>query len=109
MQYCGDEDCGWKAEPRIPERKPISKFVSVRVDGFYGWSYQTFDKYGHTACYSRTYESEAAALKELEDDLKRSSKDDTAGPYTGVLFFTPASVKVEGKMFKFKNGEVYKL
>jgi hypothetical protein len=109
MQYCGDDDCGWNAIPRTPERKHITNMVDIRVDGFYGWAYHTYDKYGHVACYSRTYSSEAKALKELEDDLKRSSKDEDGGPYTGVLFFTPASVKVKGKMFKFKNNEFYKL
>lgn len=103
QQYCGnshDTDCTWKGDPRTPERKRITNLIDLRIDGFYGWAYHTYDQYGHVSCYSRTFVSEATAMTDLEERLKRSPED------TGVLFFTPATVKLKGKMFKLNKGVV---
>ena len=103
QQYCLDSldnDCTWKAQPRIPERKRITNVIDLRVDGFYGWAYHTYDEYGHLSCSSKTFGNKEAAMKDLGQHLSLSPTD------TGVLFFTPASVKIKGEMFKVKNGGV---
>jgi hypothetical protein len=102
--YCGEEDCYWTAEPRTPSKRRITDTKDLRVDDFSGWDYIVYDKYGHVATYSRTYNGEASAMKELERELVRGEKDANAGPYTGVLFQTPSRVTIKGKMFKSKGG-----
>ncbi len=111
QQYCNDpmdNDCRWVGKPRTPERKKITAFKDLRVDDFYGWNYITYDKYGHTACHSRSYGTEAEAEKAMKDDMTRTNATDPSRPYTGVLFFTPATVKLKGKMFKEVNGTIVK-
>ena len=110
QQYCSishedwDEICGWKGEPRTPERRRITDTKNLRLDNFSGWDYIVYDKFGHEMTLSRTYRSESAAKTELERELKQGEKDANAGPYTGVLFNTPTTIKLKGKMFRSKNG-----
>lgn len=104
QQYCAEDDCNWKGQPRIPERKRITDTKQLEVDDFYGWDYIIYDKYGHVSTISRTYGTEASATKELEKELEQGSHDVEAGPYTGVLFHTPSSITLKGKMFKIKKG-----
>jgi hypothetical protein len=103
--YCGEEDCNWKAEPRIPSKRKITDTRECRIDDFGGWSYITYDKYGHVSCWSQTFNAEAAAMRALEKDLKCKPTDE-GGPYTGVIFNVPHHVTIKGKMFKMKNGVV---
>ena len=111
-QYCysydeNDEKCYWVGEPFTPPKRPITNVVELRIDDFYGWHYQTFDKYGHVSTDSATYDTKAEALKELSDDITpREGYDDPAAPYTAVLVKVPSRVTVKGKMFKLVNGKV---
>jgi len=109
QQYCGEEDCRWTAMPRIPERMRITNIKNLRIDDFYGWNYITYDKYGHASCYSQTFGNEAEAMKALEDTLKRSSKNNSEGNLTGVLFFTPHTMPLKGKMFKVHGAVVKRI
>jgi len=77
---------------------------ALRVDDFWGWDYVIYDRFGHKSTISRSYGTEQAAIKEMERDLKFGENDPDAGPYTGVLFKTPARVVIHGKMFKMKGG-----
>ena len=43
----------------------------------------------------------------MDRELTRGETDADDGPYTGVLFHTPPTVVLTGKMFKCKNGVVY--
>lgn len=97
-------DCEWAAPIRTPSKRKITNIKSLLVDDFFGFDYVIYDKYGHTSTVSRTYSTENAAQKEMEEDLIRGEKNDDAGPYTGVLFKTPAQVNIVGKMFKIKSG-----
>jgi hypothetical protein len=110
QQYCLDSldnDCTWKAQPRTPERRQITNTKDLRVDNFSGWDYIIYDKFGHESTMSRSYGTEGAARKEMEWALIRGESDVVAGPYTGVLFYTPPTVKLTGKVFKCKSGVVY--
>lgn len=73
------------------------------MDGFSGWDYIVYDKYGHTLIMSQTFGSEKQAMKSLERELNCGKNKADAGPYTAVLFKTPASVVLKGRMFKIKN------
>jgi len=96
QQYC--HECGWKGEPRIPEKLPIVVVKQLQVGQFWGFQYQVFDRYGHIMISSRYYDKKKDAKDALEKDLERGKKDMDAGPYTAV--FWPARVLVEGKVFK---------
>lgn len=113
QQYCyisnSDEACDWVAKARTPERRRVTNSKKLRVDNFPGWDYVVYDKFGHETTLSRTYSDEAAALSEMERELKRGETDVNAGPYTGVLFKTPASVFITGKMFKAKKGKIIRV
>ncbi len=105
-EYCND-DCSWVSEPYTPPKRPITNKVELRIDDFYGWHYQVFDRYGHIQTDSATHDSKAEAMKELTDDITpREGYDDPAAPYTAVLVKVPCRVTVEGTMFKLVNGKV---
>jgi pectin methylesterase-like acyl-CoA thioesterase len=106
QQYCyndnvNDEnvECGWEGEPRTPEQKAIGVTHRVFINSFSGWNYIIYDKFGHPMISSRYFESEKNAIDKLNDDLKKGLKDKSAGPYTGVLFYTPSSILIEGRVF----------
>ena len=103
-QYCHDEDCNWVGPARIPEKIPIRSTRSVSVNGFGGFEYEVFDRYGHCSTSSRTYSTEAQAFKEMERDIQQGENNPDAGPYTGVLW--PSTIKVTGKKFVVKKGKV---
>lgn len=109
-QYCCNEEndygeeCNWVGEPRTPERRRITNMKALRIDDFYGWDFIIYDRFGHESTLSQTFDTEKEALKDMEEDLKRGEKDVDGGPYTGVLFKTPARVILKGQMFKVKNG-----
>lgn len=96
----GSDVCGWVGEPRIPETRPIETTKKLYIDGFSGWHYEIYDKYGHIMISSRYYGEEKDAQKNMELDLEKGLKDETAGPYTGVLFNIPTSFIIEGQVFK---------
>jgi hypothetical protein len=98
-------DVDGKALPAPPERRPILSTKDVPIDGFCGWNYITYDKYGHESVYSATHRTEKEAKDDLIASLTRTQCCDW-GPETGVLFYTPPSVKVNGKMFKMRGGKV---
>jgi len=109
QQYCyddgDDEDfgsdvCGWVGKPRIPETRSIKISKKLIIDGFTGWHYEVYDKYGHVMISSRYYDKKEDAQKNLESDLEKGLKDEAAGPYTAVLFNIPSSVVIEGQVFK---------
>lgn len=107
QQYCyndnvNDEnvECGWEGEPRIPELKRIVTTKQLTVHNFSGWDYVIYDKYGYVMTVSRSFESEEDATDDLNRELKKGLTDKIAGPYTGVLFHTPPSIKIEGQVFK---------
>ena len=104
--YCYDEDCGWEDEERIPEKREVTNTKTCFIDGFSGWDYTIYDKYGHTMVLSRTYDSSTEAMKELEKELLRGEKDEAGGPYTGVLFKTPSQITITGEMYKVKKGQI---
>ena len=108
QQYCyisaEEEVCGWKAEPRTPERRRISGTKFLRIDDFSGYDYVIYDKFGCEFTISRSDSSEDTARKEMERELIRGETDEHGGPYTGVLFKTPTSVVLKGKVFKTKKG-----
>lgn len=104
QQYCTEDECEWRGQPRIPEKRRITNTKKLRVDDFYGWDYIIYDRYGHVSTISRSFDTEGDATKEMEADLKRGEVNTDAGPYTGVLFHTPSSVILKGKMFKVKKG-----
>jgi hypothetical protein len=108
MQYCHEEECNWIGEPRTPEKRRITDTKHLRIDDFYGWDFIIYDKYGHESVTSQTFNTEKEAMKELERDLAHGEKNEDGGPYTGVLFKTPLSVVLKGKMFKIKNGKCTK-
>lgn len=95
-RYC--HECRWTDKPRTPEKQPVSTTKWVSVDQFHGVVFYIFDKYGHTAEISRTYRTEAEAMKDLKFTLACGRKPrNSAGPYTAILW--PAKVKVKGKKF----------
>lgn len=109
-QYCCDPEevgCHWVSEPYIPPKQKISRMVELRIDDFFGWHYQVFDKYGHVQTDSATYDSKAEAFKEMTDDITpKEGYDNPAAPYTAVLVKVPCRVTVEGTMFRLINGKV---
>lgn len=106
--YC--RECGWHAEPRTPEKIPITNTCELRVDDFSGWHYIIYDKYGHVQTDSATYDTREEALKELEDDLTpRVGYEDPSAPLTAVLFNVPDHVTIKGTMFKLQDGKVKKV
>ena len=110
QQYCLDSldnDCTWKAQPRIPEQIPVTADKDLLVQNFSGWDYILYDKYGHVSTLSRSYGTEDEAATEMENALIRGESDMHAGPYVGVLFYTPPTITIRGKMFVAKNGAVY--
>lgn len=107
QQYCLEDECDWSAKLRIPEQLPVTNSKQVHVGDFHGWGYTLYDKYGHVSTLSRTYDTEDEATQEMNHDLIRGEQDVNAGPYTGVLFYTPPTVTIHGKRFKCKNGVVY--
>ena len=104
QQYCHDEDCNWVGTPRTPERRRITNMKALRVDDFSGWDYIIYDRFGHESTISQMFDTEREAKKEMEDDLQHGERDVNGGPYTAVLFKTPARVVIHGKIFKIKNG-----
>lgn len=106
--YC--RECGWHAEPRTPEKIPITNTCELRVDDFSGWHYIIYDKYGHVQTDSATYDTREEALKELEDDLTpKPGYVDPSAPLTAVLFNVPDHVTIKGTMFKLQDGKVKKI
>ena len=95
-QHC--YECGWTAQPRIPEKLPIVVVKQVKVNQFWGFHYEVFDRYGHMMVSSRYYDKEDEAETALNKELERGKKDFNAGPYTAVLW--PARTLVEGRVFK---------
>jgi hypothetical protein len=93
QQVCGDEFCGWKGEPFIPDKKPIRTVKSIPVQGC--WYYEMFDQYGQTCTVSRGYDSEGEATTVAKDDIMRSSKLPGYGKCTAVVW--PPTTKVQGK------------
>ena len=108
-QYCDatnefEEECNWVGEARTPERRRITDTTDIRIDDFYGHGYTIYDKFGHEQTISATYDTKAEAMKEMTEDLEHGERETDGGPYTGVLFFVPATMKLKGTMFRFKNG-----
>lgn len=107
QQYCRDQDCHWKGEARIPEQQEIETKKVVPANHFSGFQYTLFDKYGHVTTLSRSYGTEAEALKEMQEDMERSNRPEHAyngSSCTGVLW--PSVVTVHGKKFVFKDNKV---
>ena len=96
QQHC--YDCGWKAEPRIPETIPVETTKEIWVNQFPGFCYTIFDKYGHVSAYSRSYKTKAEAETELRRDIECSNKNEDAKPHTGILWQDKIAVK--GKLYK---------
>ena len=97
--YCYDEDCNWKADPRTPSRRHISNTKEIGINGFSGWDFIVYDKYGHEIIISRSYDSKATAVKDMNEDLEQGQRDKDGGPYTAVLFNTPSTITLKGEMF----------
>lgn len=95
QQYC--YECSWRGPARVPEQKEIESVKEVMVGRFWGFQYETFDRFGHLMVSSRTYATEQEAEDALKRQLERGSQDKEAGPYTGVLW--PATTKVIAKVF----------
>ncbi len=107
QQYCSNNDmwdrggwdenegCGWKGEPRIPEKQKVSVERPVSVGC---WCYHLFDKYGHTMTYSQGFgskkETETVLLKELE----KGKTNTEYGPYSGVIW--PPTTIVRGTYYE---------
>lgn len=105
LQYfCANEDCDWEAEPRTPSKRVITDTKDLRIDNFSGWDYIIYDKYGYVAVYSRSYDSKQAVMEAVERELNNGDENEAAGPYTAVVFKTPGSVSLKGKMYKKVNG-----
>lgn len=104
QQYCTDasDDCGWKGELRTPEKRKIIAFKDLWVDTFHGWDFIIYDRFGHEMVISQTHPTEKQAVADIEHYLKRSATDKEAGPYTAVLFHTPAMVRLEGRIIEPK-------
>lgn len=96
----GSESCGWVGEPRIPEQREIQTSKKLFIDGFASWHYEIYDKYGHIMISSRYYGEEKDAQKNMELDLEKGLKNETAGPYTAILFNIPENIVIKGKIFK---------
>ncbi len=104
QQYCHEEDCNWTGTPRTPDRRRITNMKALRVDDFFGWDYIIYDRFGHESTISQSFNTEQEAMKDMEEELKHGENNPDAGPYTGVLFKTPARVVLYGKMFRMKDG-----
>jgi hypothetical protein len=81
----------------------------LRVDNFHGWDYILYDKYGHVSTLSRSYGTEDEATTEMETALIRGESDMHAGPYVGVLFYTPPTITITGKMVTSRRGKIVPL
>jgi hypothetical protein len=90
--------CGWKGEIRVPESRLIEDTKTICTGQFSGFSYEMFDKYGCTLIMSRSYDTEVAAVIEIEKELIYGKTDKDAGPYTAVLW--PDTVIVQGTIYK---------
>jgi hypothetical protein len=95
-QYC--RGCTWRGPTRVPEQREVKITKKVLTGQFAGWYYEVFDRYGHAMIYSRHYQSEEEADKDLQREMESGRKDQEAGPYTGVLW--PAYVEVQGKVYR---------
>lgn len=110
QHYCSGEDgetsC-WVSQPYTPPKRRITNTTEFRLDEFVGWHYLVYDKYGHVATDSATYDTRAEAMVELTEDITpKEGYDDPAAPFTAVLFNVPPRVTIKGTMFKFKKGKV---
>lgn len=74
--------CGWEGEPRTPEPQVIRKSKSALFG--HGNCYETFDRYGHTLTFSRSYDSKKEAMPHIQKELRRGLTDADAGPYTAL-------------------------
>ena len=102
QQYC--RECRWEAEPRIPKKRPIKNTKTCVVDDFPGWDYIIYDCYGHEITLSQSFDSKDEAVKAMKSNMKAQIKANSpGGPFTGVLFFTPSSIKIEGERFEEKD------
>ena len=59
--------------------------------------------------FSRSYDTEAIAMMEVELELACGEENNPAGPYTAVVFKTPTSVTLKGKMFTQIQGQTVRL
>lgn len=100
QQHC---ECGWKGNPRVPERRKVSNLKYCHLDEFSGWDYIVYDRYGYPITYSETFSNRATALRELKEELIQSEFNRDFGPCTGVLFKTPDRIKIAGEVFTAKG------
>lgn len=103
VQYCRNSECNWESNPRTPEKLRIANTKTCYLDESAGWDYILYDKYGGIIIISGKYAFEKQAKAEMQKSLDMSVKDGLAGPYTGVLFHTPVTIKIAGKVFKAKR------
>jgi hypothetical protein len=95
---CGDSDCRWKEKPRVPETLPILSTKTVRANQFSGFCFESYDKYGHILCHSRSYDTREEAVEELIKHLSKWNKNPDYAPCTGILW--PDRVEVVGEVIK---------
>ena len=110
QQYCEHEDdngdpCGWVGVPRTPEKRRIVPVKDLHSCGLTEWCFEIYDKFGHIMISSRSYDSRAELVDDMEEELKMGVTSDY-GPYTAVMYHVPPVLKVKGKMFVVRKGRV---
>lgn len=105
IAHCNE--CSWKNTPRTPEKKKISRYKKCRLNGFGGHDYIIYDGYGYEVIFSQSFGSATEARKSMERDLlSLAEKLPCHGKCTGVLFYTPPTVSIEGEKYQVVNGKV---
>jgi hypothetical protein len=101
-----DDGCFWRGSPYVPLKEPIRTVKSIPTSDFGGWEFEGFDKYGHTMICSQTYSSRAACEASARKEVEQWNQDPNYGPCSAVVW--PATVKVRGKLIRFKKVSVSK-
>ena len=93
------EECGWKSKPFTPDQRPIESTKTISPNQFHGWCYTLYDRYGHVAAFSKSYNERRDAIDSINDWLEKGKKKGhSAGPYTAILW--PKRITVQGEVFK---------
>uniref|UniRef100_A0A6M3JIU8 Uncharacterized protein n=1 Tax=viral metagenome TaxID=1070528 RepID=A0A6M3JIU8_9ZZZZ len=96
QQYC--KKCGWVGLTRIPEKQEIKSAKVINANRFNGFYVEIFDKYGHILLSSQSYDDRNKAIERIKRELRYSTYDLHAGPYTAILW--PDKVTIVGEIFK---------
>jgi len=90
--------CNWVDNERVPEQRVIKATRKVLAGFHGGHTFEVFDRYGHVKMSSRSYPTADEARAALEREIEAGRSNETAGPYTGILW--PDTVLVQGEVIE---------